>query len=551
MIIDKLVYTNLEKQKIEKIIELYQTLIAEANQVGNAEQALQYFDEEITQRQDIKKQAERRYILSFCNNKAAVLEDVKEILTAVTKEEFETRQDRIRKAIPGHDIIEETLPQVYNFDSEKSKDEAIRILKSANDSAIMLSQKTYNTAMSFLYEILSLQVQVTFYHFEEPYDQKEQEEVQKIFVQLLERKAAEWYEPPTPSDSKKKGTVKRNSFIEHLINTANPTFLTTRQTRAMNDYPTRAKEGDNMNFDIFGNANIADGDYLCNIVEYDKLANLRPSVKQALFLLVSIFTFSGAKSLEDNLSLDDYMTIRELKDKKTARKRFEEDMNLILNSTISYDKERKVTDKDGNVKVYKSRIGGFNLLQDWNWTDSKKNMITFKFTEIFFKILKHSTIMNLPISYYKINSNNNPASCDFLLKISILKNYNIGKDNENIISVDTLLKSTRAIPTKEKVDEMDRNTAARIIEPFERDMNALQEAFDWHYCHPHSGGKELTDEELEKLDFDTFSRLMIKIDWKDYPDQTERLERQAERIAENKEKKKQREKAKSKKKVGK
>ena len=60
----------------------------------------------------------------------------------------------------------------------------------------------------------------------------------------------------------------------------------------------------------------------------------------------------------------------------------------------------------------------------------------------------------------------------------------------------------------------------------------------------------MTDEELESLDFDTFSRLMIKIDWKDYPDQTERLERQAERIAENKEKKKQREKAKSKKKVG-
>ena len=216
MIIDKLVYTNLEKQKIEKIIELYQTLIAEANQVGNAEQALQYFDEEITQRQDIKKQAERRYILSFCNNKAAVLEDVKEILTAVTKEEFETRQDRIRKAIPRHDIIEETLPQVYNFDSEKSKDEAIRILKSANDSAIMLSQKTYNTAMSFLYEILSLQVQVTFYHFEEPYDQKEQEEVQKIFVQLLERKAAEWYEPPTPPDSKNNKEEADSGKLEEL-----------------------------------------------------------------------------------------------------------------------------------------------------------------------------------------------------------------------------------------------------------------------------------------------------------------------------------------------
>ena len=119
--------------------------------------------------------------------------------------------------------------------------------------------------------------------------------------------------------------------------------------------------------------------------------------------------------------------------------------------------------------------------------------------------------------------------------------------NENIISVATLLNSTRSIPTKEMVEDLNRNTVARIIEPFERDMNALQEIFDWHYCHPHSGGKELTDEELENLDFDTFSKLMIKIDWKDYPDQTERLERQAKRIEENKEK--QRTKNKNKKKT--
>ena len=511
MIIEKLIFTEEEQKKIQKA-KTYSEI------------------------KSLQGRAKGRYILSFGEKmgypagfwrkyspdekmkdvpekdkegiRQAILSDVKEILQAITKSDFEEN--------------------IEYADYERDFCNALRFL---------------------ILETVGIQIST--------YDYYRLGNVE--IIKLAEKKAAEWYEMPqpyisewyeTPPDSKKKGTVKRNSFIEHLINTANPTFLTTRQTRAMNDYPTRAKEGDNMNFDIFGNANIADGDYLCNIVEYDKLANLRPSVKQALFLLVSIFTFSGAKSLEDNLSLDDYMTIRELKDKKTARKRFEEDMNLILNSTISYDKERKVTDKDGNVKVYKSRIGGFNLLQDWNWTDSKKNMITFKFTEIFFKILKHSTIMNLPILYYKINSNNNPASCDFLLKISILKNYNIGKDNENIISVDTLLKSTRAIPTKERVDEMDRNTAARIIEPFERDMNALQEAFDWHYCHPHSGGKELTDEELEKLDFDTFSRLMIKIDWKDYPDQTERLERQAERIAENKEKKKQRGKAKSKKKVG-
>ena len=490
--------------------------------------------------EEIYFRANRRYILSFSKdiNMTYTREGVPDDLAPILKLS-DSDSEKVRQAILSD------VHEILNAITKEEIEEEIRHNDwyFVPDTELKEKLKTpcWGTCWGKLQEILKLQMTA--------YDYYRLDNLE--LIELFQKKAAEWYEPPTPPDSKKKGTVKRNSFIEHLINTANPTFLTTRQTRAMNDYPTRAKEGDNMNFDIFGNANIADGDYLCNIVEYDKLANLRPSVKQALFLLVSIFTFSGAKSLEDNLTLDDYMTIRGLQDKETARKRFEEDMNLILNSTISYDKERKVTDKDGNVKVYKSRIGGFNLLQDWNWTDSKKNMITFKFTEIFFKILKHSTIMNLPILYYKINSNNNPASCDFLLKISILKNYNIGKDNENIISVDTLLKSTRAIPTKERVDEMDRNTAARIIEPFERDMNALQEAFDWHYCHPHSGGKELTDEELEKLDFDTFSRLMIKIDWKDYPDQTERLERQAERIAENKEKKKQREKAKGKKKVGK
>ena len=483
-----------------------------------------------------QQRAKQRYILSFSKdvNMTYTREGVPDDLAPILKLS-DSDSEKVRQAILSD--VKEILQAVTKSDFESS------IKANVYDG-----KADFDNALKFLIcDVINVQISAYDYY---------RLNVDEI-TDLAEQKATEWYGKDNyfitigkPEKKNKSIAKAKKNYVEMITRTDSPKYLITRQTRAMNDYPTRAKEGDNMNFDIFGNANIADGDYLCNIVEYDKLANLRPSVKQALFLLVSIFTFSGAKSLEDNLSLDDYMTIRELKDKKTARKRFEEDMNLILNSTISYDKERKVTDKDGNVKVYKSRIGGFNLLQDWNWTDSKKNTITFKFTEIFFKILKHSTIMNLPISYYKINSNNNPASCDFLLKISILKNYNIGKDNENIISVDTLLKSTRAIPTKERVDEMDRNTAARIIEPFERDMNALQEAFDWHYCHPHSGGKELTDEELENLDLDTFSRLMIKIDWKDYPDQTERIERQAERIAENKEKKKQREKAKSKKKVG-
>ena len=193
MIIDKLVFTEGEKQELTQVLETYQALIEEASKTGNAEKALQYFDEAGKQQAEIKKNAQQRYILSFSGRKAAVLNDVKEILAAATKEEFEERQDRRRAAIHSDKEIEEALPHLFNFESEQSKNEAIRIMKSATKAEYTLSEKNYNTFITFLFEILSLQVQVTFYHFEEPYNQKEQEEIQNEFSRLVKEKAKSCY----------------------------------------------------------------------------------------------------------------------------------------------------------------------------------------------------------------------------------------------------------------------------------------------------------------------------------------------------------------------
>lgn len=193
MIIDKLVFTEGEKQELTQVLETYQALIEEANKTGNAEKALQYFDEAGKRQAEIKKNAQQRYILSFSGRKAAVLDDVKEILAAATKEEFEERQDRRRAAIHSDEEIEEALPHLFNFESEQSKNEAIRIMKSATKEEYTLSEKNYNTFITFLFEILSLQVQVTFYHFEEPYNQKEQEEIQNEFSRLVKEKAKSCY----------------------------------------------------------------------------------------------------------------------------------------------------------------------------------------------------------------------------------------------------------------------------------------------------------------------------------------------------------------------
>ena len=188
-----MVFTEGEKQELTQVLETYQALIEEASKTGNAEKALQYFDEAGKQQAEIKKNAQQRYILSFSGRKAAVLDDVKEILAAATKEEFEERQDRRRAAIHSDKEIEEALPHLFNFESEQSKNEAIRIMKSATKAEYTLSEKNYNTFITFLFEILSLQVQVTFYHFEEPYNQKEQEEIQNEFSRLVKEKAKSCY----------------------------------------------------------------------------------------------------------------------------------------------------------------------------------------------------------------------------------------------------------------------------------------------------------------------------------------------------------------------
>ena len=68
-----------------------------------------------------------------------------------------------------------------------------------------------------------------------------------------------------------------------------------------------------------------------------------------------------------------------------------------------------------------------------------------------------------------------------------------------------------------------RNLTARIIEPFERDMDALNETLQWNYCH--SNNVPLSDTELNTMTYDLFKTLMVHTTWLDYPDQTARLEK--------------------------
>ena len=137
-----------------------------------------------------------------------------------------------------------------------------------------------------------------------------------------------------------------------------------------------------------------------------------------------------------------------------------------------------------------------------------------------------------PSQLQTLNSKRNPNSYYFLRKIAEHKNMNVGKKNEDIIAVKTLLSVAPHIPTYEEVMQTSRALTRQIIEPFERDLDALEETLSWTYCH--SNNTPLTDEELATLSYDTFKGLLIHTEWKDYPDQTARLQRKAELIEQSK-----------------
>ncbi len=306
-------------------------------------------------------------------------------------------------------------------------------------------------------------------------------------------------------------------------------FSTIRQGTATNALTKlRAIEGKNATVDpITGTATIAKGNFTLTIPNYDKLAGLRTSTYQLLDAITVAFTASGAKSPTVIIPLTEYMERRGLKDRKEAKKQVTTDMELLRQASITGEEKR------GRGKKKETVAYSFVNIADSG--DVKRNGdIVFTFGNTFYKMLLCYAVMPYPAQLQTLNNNNNPNSYYLLRKIAEHKNMNVGKKNEDIIAVKTLLATAPFIPSYEEVMATGRQLNQRIIEPFERDMDALEETLTWTYCH--SNNKPLTDEELASLSYETFNGLLLKIDWKQYPDQTARLERKAEHIAQSEQK---------------
>ena len=484
MILSKVQYTDSENKEIEVPYEEYEKLSDKEQ-----ENYWQRFGE-------ITQAALNRYILSLGGSKTAIISDVKEILEAVTLDDFRQWQKD-----NNH------LPAVTEHEEE------------------------YEQFCILLFGLITDQLEaVAFYNL--PI-----EEMGEKISDLIHKAAAAHFTKPADFEfhlisnntpKRKRGNITaavRDGEKTTLYSSTG--FNTIRQGAATNAL-TKVKANPKYNTvidPITGTATISQGNLTVTIPRFMELAGAKTSTYQLLDALTVKLTETGAKSPVVALLLEEYMEKRGLKDKKEARKQVAADLEILFNAKISFKEKRK-----------KGKEPDFHDIRIIDSKGIKNGIITVSFGTTFYNILLGYPVMPYPVQLWALNSKCNPNSFYLLRKIAEHKNMNVGKKNEDIIAVKTLLSIAPDIPTYEEVMATDRALTRRIIDPFERDMDALSDTLKWAYCH--SNNTPLTDEELKNLNYDTFIELLIKTEWNNYPDQTARLERKAERQEQAKQRKK-------------
>lgn len=284
---------------------------------------------------------------------------------------------------------------------------------------------------------------------------------------------------------------------------------------------TRTRPGNYTVDELTGTMRIEDSGLITLIENCASLrGGLKDTTKRFLLVMLCENTKQGRKSDTVALSLQAFMDICGLKDAKAARQQVIDDMETLYRISLSDNSGRE-----------KRRGGDFTNIRLCSKQEIKNGIITFRMGQDFYEMARKWSIMPYPETAFKLNLKHNPHGQNIAITLSRHKYANKGKHNETLISVNTLLAACPGIPRYEDIAQAGQLTK-RIIEPFERDMDALLEVgalSSWEYCH--SKGQPLTDDELSQgWTYDLFSSLLIHFDMDGYPDQTKRLDSRARYI---------------------
>lgn len=273
-------------------------------------------------------------------------------------------------------------------------------------------------------------------------------------------------------------------------------------------------------------AKFTKGDFTISFSHFEEIMGLKTSTHQLLDACIRELTLRGLQNRTISFHLDDYMALRGLRDKKTARQQVKRDLETLFDARYSFTQKNKNKSRD---------FMDFRMISK---KGIKNAIISVTFTPEFIELLQsyNYNIMYVHELLFKLDNKKYPCAYYFLRKILEHKNMNYWEDNADIISVQTLLKTVECvehgIPSYEEVAKSNRHYDTRIIDPFENNMDALNEVFTWEYCH--SKELPLTDDELQNFNYELFSKLLIKIHWHNYPERDKKTKKLPAKKKENK-----------------
>ena len=463
------------------------------------------------------KNKQYEYILVvYKNKKELILKDCYELLSAVTKKDF---QEYI-----NHPEMAERRKNLTDFEN----------------------------CYHFLEKLIFLQRLA--YHFYE-FDKQE-------LYQMIEYKTEQWYNKPN-NISIQIPTYSQKDLVDNLTNNRYFYHLQNKETNALGH--TSSKSFDNMQYQT--NSIIHDNVEI-KILRPDVFATTKWNVnthkvwEMSLHKLVDVLPRGEMATVEKidksrtvNISVKEFaqkcnISERNARDylNEAGKTLYEMSIKCEIDEPKPIKKGRKKKNGENQQKHYIHHRVISAITEDEQGYMVINGAMSLKFDIDFAKYLsQHSRALPRHENIFHINSKNNPHSYYIANKLQEHYFMNIGKSNSNRISVRCLKEELPDLPTYDEVTcaDGDRHIELRIIRPFERDMNALVETYGilnyWHYCT--KNGEKLTDEQLQDYDYSDWNEWLIEFQLKEYPQQTESM-----RLAEHSEKKKRNEKSKQSKK---
>lgn len=546
MIIEKhtLFYTDREKDEIDRLSDEVDTLVRRTLQIVDIlvpDESGQLREEQINAAAAARKEggelstqlraltsrlieideaAVTRYITSFKGNLGAITADIKEVLSAVTKEDYKS------------------------WANSRSK------LSDENE------RKQYRAGYKSCYLFMLYVIRVQHRAISEAgFDEETAKDLASSRAQDFYKKPQGRKGKPSKEETEKalNPAAGKEGYSKMLSGPLTTKFALTTNT------PKRTKK------DLISGLTIvtdpSGGLKLFSEIEHELGVFTQKTFHYLTLLLTKQVTYKKeveAAQLRVSGQIDEFMSACGIPITPSSRDKTRKQLNKSLN--YLYEVSFDYKDWDGTPNSRTRLISHLPII--------KNNEIKVTFSLELAEILANSFIMQYSEKLLMIDNRNPNAYRLGLYLNQLFSNFsNQRRRRNNIVSVKSALVSCVGIPTEEEVRLSNaRSLTHRIIVPFEKALDALSEGgvLTWEYCN--AKGNPLTDEQIDSgideegypylaadntgsgatiaKNWETFINSSIKFNFLNFPDQTEERAANKAKIDKAKKRKESRELAK-------